>query len=123
MAATILGTQFLFGLDDADTPTGIAGFICRSLDLKHEPEVYATAADGNGAVEAVQVSKAANRRLDGTFTGYVTAVIDAAAAAATGVLVYNAHNFIVKTISLPRKKGEFVEVSIEASYFPLVTTA
>lgn len=121
MAANVVGKQFVFGIDSTDTPTGIAGFVCRSLTLTDEPEVYEEAQDGDGAVEAVAASAVAIRMKTGTFTGYIDKdEFDAQAAAASGSLVFRTLTYFVKSIGQPRTKGKFTEVSIEAEHLPLV---
>lgn len=121
MSAQIDGQQFVFGFDSADAPTGVTGFFCRGCDIREEPEVKAMATDGYGQVEAVAVSKVAFRMKTGSFVGYIDKdTFDAAAAAATGQLVFLTETYFVKSVSEPRRKGDFTEVTIEAEHLPLV---
>lgn len=117
--ATKNGTNssFLFGLENADVPSGITGFTCRALELRVEPEVYVTATDSDGAVEAIALSNTSSRKKMGTFTGYITSAFDGAAVAATGTISFKGDDYYVKSVSKPLRKGEFAEVSIEAEFY------
>jgi hypothetical protein len=121
MPADIRGLQLIFGITSADTPTGVTGFICRSLDLKEEPEVFAMAMDGQGAVEAIAASNTNVRIQTATFTGYIDKdSFNAQTTAASGILTFRGLSYFVKSVSEPVKKGEFTEVSMEAEHLPLV---
>jgi hypothetical protein len=108
------GKSYLFGLVDADAPA-ISGFSCRSAELKFDPEVFVQAASGEGST--ISIAKTPPKQT-GTFTGYVTADVTTIAESFSFLTLF----FIVKSISAPRKKGEFVEVTIEAEHFPGVTS-
>lgn len=111
---TQYGTAYEFGFDDSQAPS-IAGFVARSADLRHEPEVFSTATDGEGHVDSVVVTKSTNRKITGTFTGYITSGYDADAIATS--FSFRGRFFIVNTVGEPRRKGEFVEATLEATSF------
>lgn len=117
------GSQYRFGFQSSDAPS-IANFFARSADLRYEPEVFVPATDGEGHTEAVALSKSSHRKITGTFTGYISASF-------SGNQIGNTFNFsvggtsrffIVRNISEPRQKGNFVEVSLEAESYKLVTS-
>lgn len=118
------GANYRFGFQSADAPT-ISGFSARSAELKFEPEVNEKATDGEGTTEAMAVTKATHRKITGTFTGYISQTFSANAIGNSFNFVVNSVNrlFIVTGISEPRRKGVYVEVSIEAESHALVSTA
>ncbi len=118
-------TALAFGFKSTDAPT-IANFFARGAELKFEPEVFETAMDGEGNVEAIAVTKLDSRKITGSFTGYVPASLGSGGSNA----IANAFNFVVnsitryfiiKSIGEPRPKGKYVEVSIEVESHSLVT--
>lgn len=116
-----------FGFTTTDAPT-ITNFRARTAELKFEPPVFETATDGEGNVEAMAVSLATSRRVTGTFTGYVPKTLGSGGSNAIGnsfAFTVNSVSrwFIVKSISEPRTKGKYVEVSLEVESNPLVTAA
>jgi len=126
--ATVLGDQFSFGYDITTAPVGLAGFVARTGDFKRELEVYAMATDGNGATEAIQVAKKTHRKITASFNGYMTTALTTTAAKTAvqsgGLLVTvdgSAKSFIIKSIKISKKKGEFADVTVDAEYFPLLT--
>ena len=112
-SSTQNGAVYEFGFSVADAPV-ITGFVARSAETKYGPEVQVTATDGEGHVDSVTSSLPAKRMIDGSFTGYITDQFDPLAVA--GNFTFLGRFFIIKPngISKPRKKGEYVEVTIEA---------
>jgi hypothetical protein len=117
------GGSYLFGFAAANAPT-ITGFTARAVATSDsEPEVFVTAINGEGHVEAVAISKTANKKLTCSFTGYVTsAFFDAnGVPVATSPFTFFGRKFFIKKISAPRQKGAFIECSIDAESYPLIT--
>jgi len=113
-------TTLLFGFTASDAPS-ISGFLARTVSTNDaEPEVFVTATNGEGHVEAVAVSKSANKMINATFTGYITTSFNPLSVSST--FSFLGRFFMIKKIGSPRPKGEFVECSIEAQSFPLVTS-
>lgn len=126
------GLQYDFGMLTANAPV-ITGFNARKADLKFEPEVYQEAQDGEGHAEAIALSDASHRMITGTFTGYILATLGTGGANAPGRVnaIPNTFSFtvngvsrffIIKSMSEPRNKGEFVEVSLEVVSKSLITS-
>ena len=112
-------TNLVFGFAAADAPT-ISGFLARVVATSDaEPEVFVQATNGEGHVEAVAVSKTANKMINASFTGYITTSFNKLTVGNT--FSFLGRFFIIKKISDPRPKGEFVECTIDAQSFPLVT--
>jgi hypothetical protein len=112
-------TTLVFGFAASDAPS-IAGFLARSVSTSDAtPEVFVTATNGEGHVEAVAVSKSANKMISATFTGYITTSFNKLTVGNT--FSFLGRFFIIKKISDPRPKGEYVEASIDAESYPLVT--
>lgn len=114
----IHGVAYIFGIQDADAPT-VTNMKVRKVELKWASEVKAEAQNGEGHVEAIAVSKAANRMCTATFSGYITTGFKATTLA--NIITFDSKKFIIDEISEPRNKGEFVEVSISATYHSLIT--
>ncbi len=112
------GAAYEFGVEASDVPT-ISGFTARGFTPEYEPEVMATATNGEAHVEAVSISKPAKRMIGVTLVGYISSSFDEATLANT--FTFRSRFFFIKKISEPRKKGEYVEVSIEATSFAGVT--
>lgn len=111
---------YVFGFQASDAPS-ITGFTARTVaTMDRNPEVFVTATNGEGHVEAVAISKSANKMIEAEFTGYITTAFDPATL--TNTFTFLTRFFFIKKISDPRPKGNFVEVSISASSFPLVTS-
>lgn len=119
----IHGQQFTFGFTTADAPT-IAHFFARKAELTYEPETFQQAMDGEGLTEAIALTKATHRKISGTFTGYIEAGYSGNAIANTFTFVVDGVTrfFIVKSISDPRNKGEFAEVSLTVESYALITS-
>ncbi len=114
------GGPYIFGFQASDAPT-IVGFTARNVaSLDRSPEVFETAINGEGHVEAVAISKAANKMISAEFTGYITAAFNSATVAST--FTFLGRFFFIKKISDPRPKGKFVEVAVTAESYPLVTS-
>jgi hypothetical protein len=114
----IQGAQYVFGFAAADAPS-IANFTARSVaSMDRTPEIFVTATNGEGHVEAVAISKKANKMMACEFVGYI-------ADAFNPLTIDNTFSFLgrfffITKISDPRPKGNFVEVSISASSYPLI---
>jgi hypothetical protein len=101
-----LKRNYKFGVGDSDAPDlGMA--LTYNVDLKFEPEVYQKAQDGEGHSIALARS---SPKCTGTFTGYVTSTEFSAPYSFT----FLGFVFIVKSVSRPRPKGQFMEVVVEA---------
>lgn len=118
------GNSYIFGFASTDAPT-ITGFSARKAELTFEPEIFVQATDGEGLTEAVALTKATHRKITGTFTGYIQTGYSANSIANTFSFDVNgvSRYFIVKSISDPRNKGEYAEVSLSVESFALVTGA
>lgn len=119
----IHGAAYVFGFASSDAPV-ITNFFARKAELTYEPETFVQAQDGEGLTEAIALTKATHRKITGTFTGYIAAGYSGNAIANTFSFVVNAVTrfFIVKSISDPRNKGEFAEVSLTVESYALVTS-
>lgn len=113
------GTLYRWGFEASDAPT-ITGFVGRAAQSDIAPEVFSTATDGEGHVDAVAVSKPANRMISLSITGYITDSFDETSVG--GTFTYLTRFFIIRKISKPRKKGEFTEVTIDAESYAGVTS-
>lgn len=113
------GAAYVFGFAAADAPN-ISNFTGRKAQSDVEPEVFATATDGEGHVEAVAVSLPAKRMINLSVTGYISSSFDAKTVANT--FSFLTRFFIIKKISDPRNKGEYVEVTIDAVSYANVTS-
>jgi hypothetical protein len=118
----VSGAQYNFGFKAADAPT-ITGFTARAVStLDSEPEVFVTATNGEGHVEAIAISKVDKKKLTCSFTGYVTdAFFSNGIPQVTSPFTFLGKKFFVKKVSAPRQKGAFVECSIDAEAYPLIT--
>jgi hypothetical protein len=117
------GQSYLFGFPDDAAPT-IAGFVARSAELRYEAEVFAQAQDGEGSTDSVVTTNADKRKITGTFGGYIFSTFDPGSfqggfefQTSPGVTRY----FIIRNVSVPRRKGEFAEISLEAESYALIT--
>lgn len=112
---------FVYGFAAADAPT-ITAFSARTVSSSDaEPEVFTTAVNGEGHVEAIAISKPANRKVSISVTGYITSAFNKLTLINT--FDFLGRKFYITKISDPRPKGEFVEVTIDATSYALVTTA
>ncbi len=98
----------------ADVPT-IGNFFARSAELRWESEVFAQAQDGEGLTDSIVISNADVRKITATFTGYITSGFDGDSIPLT--FPFKSRTFFVRNVSFPRRKGEFVEVSLEAESY------
>jgi len=113
------GAAYQFGFLASDAPT-ISNFVARAAELRYEAETFAQAMEGEGHTESVTTSKPTKRKITGTFSGYILAGFDPSAIGAT--FSFLSRFFIVRNISTPRRKGEYVEVSLEAESYANVTS-
>ena len=118
------GTAMAYGFHASYAPS-INGFLARSVASSDaEPEVFVTATNGEGFVEAVAIAKAANKMLKIQITGYVTNAFNKTTVNQTFTGnggPFGNRFFFVKKISDPIPKGNFVEVTIDCESYPLVT--
>lgn len=112
------GASYLFGFVSSDAPT-IAGFVARSAELRYEAETFSQAQDGEGVTEAIVTTKPDKRKITGTFGGYIQSSFNPDAISAS--FTFSGRFYIVRNISVPRRKGEFSEVSVEAESYALIT--
>jgi hypothetical protein len=112
------GEIYEFGFKAADAPE-FSGFVARKAELRYEPKVWAESEDGEGHVDGITTSKPDKRTINGTFTGYITSVFDPSTMAAG--FTFKTRYFIIRSVSEPRNKGEYVEVSIEAVSEPNIS--
>lgn len=112
------GATLVYGFLAADAPT-IPNFIAFKAELTYEPEVFAQAQDGEGHTLSVAVSKSVFRKITGTFTGYIAANTSGNGIGNTFAFDVNGVNrfFIIKSISDPREKGAFAEVSLSVESY------
>lgn len=119
------GTAMAFAFNAAYAPA-ITGFLARTVASSDaEPEIFVTATNGEGFVEAVAISKTANKMLKIQLVGYVTNAFDKNAVAQTFTGTggpFGSRFFFIKKISDPIPKGNFVEVTIDCESYPFVTS-
>ena len=121
------GTAMAFGFAAGYAPS-ITGFLPRSIASSDgEPEVFVTATNGEGEVEAIAISKVARgKMLKVQLTGYITTAFDKSTLANTftgpGAGPLGSRFFFIKKISDPVPKGANVEVTIDAESYPAVTS-
>lgn len=113
------GANYLFGFSSTDAPT-ITGFVARSAELRYEAETFAQAQDGEGVTESIVTTKPDKRKITGTFGGYILAGFNASGISAS--FTFDGRFYIVRNVSVPKRKGEFSEVSLEAESYALVTS-
>jgi hypothetical protein len=114
------GQSYLFGFSSTDAPT-IAGFVARSAELRYEAETFSQAQDGEGVTESVVTTKPDKRKITATFGGYILSTFNPANIAAGFNFGTPSRFFIVRNVSVPRRKGEFAEVTLEAESYALIT--
>jgi hypothetical protein len=112
------GASYDFGFPDDAAPT-ITGFVARTAELRYEAEVFAQAQEGEGHTDSVVTTQPQIRKITGTFGGYITSGFDPGGISAS--FLFLGRFFIVRNVSVPRRKGEFVEVSLEAESYGLIT--
>lgn len=115
------GASYLFGFSSTDAPT-ITGFVARSAELRYEAETFAQAQDGEGLTESVVTTKPTMRKITATFGGYILSGFDGSSIGASFTFGAPTSRFyIVRNVSVPKRKGEFSEVSLEAESYALIT--
>lgn len=112
------GESWEFGFPDDAAPE-ITGFIARSAELRYEAEVFAQAQEGEGHTDSIVTSKGDMRKITGTFTGYIEAGFDVGTIGDS--FTFLSRFFITRNIGVPRRKGEFAEVTLEAESYGLIT--
>lgn len=113
------GQSYVFGFAASDAPS-ISNFTARRAQTDVEPEVFDTATNGEGHVEAVAVSLPANRMINLTLSGYINSSFNKLTVGNT--FTFLTRFFIIKKISDPREKGKFIEISIDAVSYANVTS-
>ena len=127
---SVHGASYVFGFPASDVAlfTGLtngSGFTPRTVSSSDkEPEVFVTATNGEGFVEAVAIATAANKMISVSVSGYVSAAFLTALQNNTvgNSFTLFSRFFFVKKISDPRQKGNFIEVQIDGQSYPLVTS-
>lgn len=114
------GNTYEFGIQDSDAPS-IAGFKARSVEIEYQPEVFETAQDGEGHVDAVAVSKSDKAMASVTLSGYIDDV-NAYRAVSGGTFTLFSRFYIIQSITEPRQKGKFAEGSVKAVSYAGVTS-
>lgn len=112
------GQSYEFGFPDDAAPT-ISGFVARSAELRYEAEVFQNATEGEGHSDSIVTSKPDKRKITATFTGYIQAGFDPGGISDS--FDFLGRFYIVRNVGVPRRKGEFAEVSLEAESYALVT--
>lgn len=128
---------FIFGAMGANgtafavsTPTAFssAGFTAKEIATgDFEPEIFQTAINGDGQVEQIAETTAANRMGKFQLTGYITTSFDPSLIPNTATLVFPGEAQVsifvfVKKVGNPYKKGAFQEVALDLESYPLVTS-
>ena len=111
--------EFGFPSDAAATIDPTGNFVARSAELRYEAEVFAQAQDGEGHTDSVVTSAGTFRKITATFTGYILADFDPAHIVDS--FPFLGRFFITRNVSVPRRKGEFAEVSLEAESYGGIT--
>jgi len=124
---SISGTAMAFGFAEGYSPS-ITGFLPRSISSSDgEPEIFVTATNGEGEIEAIAISKnTRGKMLKVQITGYITTSFDKNTLANSfvgGSGPMGGRRFFIKKISDPVAKGAMVEVTIDAESYPAITTA
>lgn len=108
------GQPYRFGFQDGDGPT-IGGITVRNAEIRQAPEMITDGANVEGHVVALAVTKPEKRKVLATFTGYVS---DSFLPSDVPTMFnYSSRVFMVRDVTLPRRKGEFNEVTLEAESF------
>lgn len=111
---TTFTKTYVFGIADDNAPDIDGIDMVTSAEVRYEPEVFVTATDGTGHATALARTPA---KATGTFTGYTSS-----GSATVGLsFQWDSRTWITKSIGESRKKGEFVELSVEAESFAGVT--
>lgn len=117
--ATQHGALYQFGFPgDSDAPDLGGNVVLRSAELRYEAEVFAQAQDGDGHTDSIVTSTGAMRKITGTFTGYILSGFKVEDFPDT--IPFVERTFIVRNVSVPHRKGEFSEVSVEAESYGLI---
>jgi hypothetical protein len=108
--------KYQFGYPgDSESPPFGGNFFARSAELRYEAEVFAQAQDGDGHTDSIVTSVAAMRKVTGTFTGYIIQGFSVDDFDPT--FEFAGRFFIVRNVSVPHRKGEFSEASVEAESY------
>lgn len=114
------GQSYEFGFPGSiDEPPTITGFVARAAELRFEAEVFAEAKEGEGHSDSIVTSKPVNRKITATFTGYI--ITGFHPEDISDSFTFASRFFIVRNVGVPRRKGEFSEVTLEAESYALVT--
>lgn len=118
-SATQIGATYVWGFQAADAPNIGPGFVPRRAEIKYEPEVKDMALDGEGHVDSITVSKPDHRKWSTTFTGYITDEFDPNSFPVSFAWLDRTH--VLGPITVPKDKGKYAEVTIEAESYAGVT--
>lgn len=114
-SSTQIGATYVWGFQSADAPNIGPGFVPRRAEIKYEPEVKDMATDGEGHVDSVTVSNADKRKWTTSFSGYITSEFDPESFPVSFTWLGRRH--ILGPITVPKDKGKYAEVTIEAESF------
>ena len=115
------GQSYLFGFLSSDAPS-VTGFVARSAELRYEAETFVQAQDGEGITESVVTTRPTKRKITATFGGYIISGFDGSQLGDSFTFPPSTGRFfIVRNVSVPKRKGEFNEVSLEAESYALIT--
>lgn len=116
------GQSWEFGFPSDGAPDFGGSFFARSAELRYEAEVFAQAQDGEGHTDSVVTSAGPFRKITGTFTGYIQAGFNVDNIADSFDFPAISRFFITRNVSVPRRKGEFAEVTVEAESYGGITS-
>jgi hypothetical protein len=127
MAATPIGLysnqfggSYEFGFPSNIAPT-INNFFARSCEFRYEAEVFAQAQEGEGHTDSVVTDRPEYRKITATLTGYIAAGFDVSQFQDSFVFpLIPGRTFIIRNIGVPRRKGEFAEVTVESESYGLI---
>lgn len=116
-----LGASYQFGFPgDSTAPDFGNTFIPRSAELRYEAEIFAQAQDGEGLTDSVVTTNSNMRKITGTFTGYI--IVGFNVGAFQDEFDFVGRTFITRNVSVPHRKGEFSEVTVEAESYGRIGT-
>jgi hypothetical protein len=117
--STQYGQNYEFGFPEDSAPDFGGSFVARQAELRYEAEVFAQAQEGEGHTDSIVTSNGDMRKVTGTFSGYILAGFNVDDFPPT--FSFADRFFITRNVSVPRRKGEFAEVSCEAESYGLIT--
>lgn len=117
--STQFGQSYEFGFPADGAPDFGGNFIARQAELRYEAEVFAQAQEGEGHTDSIVTSNGDKRKVTGTFSGYILTGFDVDNF--PPYFSFANRFFITRNVSVPRRKGEFAEVSCEGESYGLIT--